>query len=335
MISIDGRPILSTEYDILMTLRSQLIVAGIDRLRDVRPNGNNIMITCPVHKNGMESRPSCGVLTVSRGKYGAGTWNCLTCGAKGSFENLVSICFNRNDGGLYGRQWLVKNFIMMEVEDRKPIDIYSILKGSPKREISYVSEEELQSYRYIHPYMYERKLTDNIIYKFDVGYDANFKLLECKFVLPSITFPVRDITGQTLFIARRAINQKIFNYPSNVDKPIYGIYELSEEIKHGNSIDTVIICESIINALTCWSHGKYAVALNGTGSGKQYEMLKKMNVKKFILALDPDEAGIKGRSKLRKELSSTKLISEYILPEGKDINDLSIDEFNNLEERFV
>lgn len=63
------------------------------------------------------------------------------------------------------------------------------------------------------------------------------------------------------------------------------------------------------------------------------EQLKRMPNRKFILALDPDEAGERGREKLRKGLTN-KIVTEYIIPKGKDINDLTEDEFNNLKEIF-
>ena len=38
---------------------------------------------------------------------------------------------------------------------------------------SYITEEQLDKYRYTHPYLYKRGLTDEDIYKYDLGYDNN------------------------------------------------------------------------------------------------------------------------------------------------------------------
>lgn len=331
MITINGNPIFESEKEILYRARDELYKMGIIRLKHIRPTFNNLMITCPVHSNGNESKPSCGVLTKARGDTEAGTFNCLACGKRGSFSELISLLFNRNDGGIFGSQWIINNFLTVGVGSRRELDIDSILE-KPKPVIkNYVQEDELNNYRYIHPYMYERKLTLDVIDKFDVGYDKGFMLHEGYHPLECITFPVRDIHGRTLFVARRAIHQKLFNYPSGIDKPIYGVYELNMFGKP----DEVIICESIINALTCWVYGKYAVALNGTGTSQQYEELRKLGCKKYILALDPDKAGNAGRYKLKKELSSRSLVTEYLLPYGKDINDLTLEEFLSLKEIFI
>ena len=127
------------------------------------------------------------------------------------------------------------------------------------------SEEELDSYRYFHPYMYKRKLTDEIIELFDVGYDKDFvlksKTTGNEMHLQCITFPVRDITGKTLFIARRCVNNKIFHYPEGVTKPLYGIYELYQLPEFPK---TVYVCESIIASLFIFVNTTIIRILNST-----------------------------------------------------------------------
>ena len=187
---------------------------------------------------------------------------------------------------------------------------------------SFVSERELAGYRVYHPYMWKRKMTPGIVDLFDVGYDEYTRCL---------TFPVRNEQGKTLFVARRSVNTKFFNYPSGVTKPVYGLYELSLMEPYPSE---VIICESMIDAITCWVYGKYAVALNGLGDSYQVEQLCRMRNRKFILATDNDERGQRARIYLRKHIKC-KIITEYRLPDGKkDINDLTKDEFYNLEEFF-
>ena len=189
-----------------------------------------------------------------------------------------------------------------------------------KKEDVFVNAAELNKYRYYHPYMYKRKLTNEIIELFDVGYDKDTN---------SITFPVRDEKGNTLFIARRNVEVKMFNYPSSVEKPVYGLYELSLLEKYPNE---VYITESIIDCLTLWTVGKYAVALNGLGTNKQFEQLNKMNCRKFILATDNDEAGQRARKRIKLNIKN-KIISEVQIPEEcKDINDCTKEQLLNLKE---
>lgn len=136
------------------------------------------------------------------------------------------------------------------------------------------------------------------------GYDDNTKC---------ITFPIRDKNGNCLFIARRSVKGKYFNYPSNAEKPLYGLYELYQLKDFPKEI---YICESMLDALTLWTHKKYAVALNGLGTKNQYEQLNKLPCRKFILATDNDIAGMAARFRLRDNIKN-KLITQIQLPERK------------------
>jgi DNA primase len=331
MFYINDNPILTSELEVLQTLKAHLEINGLQLFNEFKVGTRNIQFNCPSHNNGQERRPSCGITTETVGKTPAGTVHCLACNYTATLEEMISMCFGKTDGGNFGKEWLLKNFLTISIEERKDI-VLNVSRHKHKEVTSYISEDELDSYRFYHDYMYKRKLTNEIIEKFDVGYEDCFRLYNKQGILAGImkclTFPVRDITGNTLFIARRGVDSKFFHYPDGVDKPIYGVHELS------SGVDEVIICESIINALTCYAYGKSAVALLGTGTDTQYEQLKKMNVRKFIIALDPDKAGISATKRLRKGIGSSKIITEYVIPTGKDINDLTESEFNNLVEIF-
>lgn len=311
MLMVDDIPILENEMTILETLRNELHNRGIDKLAVIKKTHGNIQVCCPIHKDGKERKPSCGInLDGSKGTA-PGTVHCFTCGYVASFKEFVSDCFGYNDKGEYGKRWLLENFVSVAVEKRKS---FSLNLGRNKPKQQFVTEEELDTYRYFHPYMYERHLTDEIIDKFDVGYDKETKCL---------TFPVWDEKGRCVFVARRSVNTKFFNYPREVNKPIYGLNFISSDINR------VVVCESIINALTCWTWGIPAIALIGTGSFEQYPILQNSHIRKYLLALDPDEAGDKGRQRIRNNVKG-KMIVDLQIPPGKDVNDLTEEEFVNI-----
>lgn len=334
----NGVPYMCEPEDIVTKIRQQCLLNGNDILRDMKVTTNAIMFTCPWHKNGQEKKASCGLITKqkSNDSIPVGKVHCFTCHKVTSLEEFISNCFGIYDGGIYGAKWLAANFTQIEVNNRPSIDLSNTLSRDNTTNnviTQYVSEEELDSYRYIHPYMYQRKLTDDLIEKFDIGYDRNFILSAGTPPMECITFPVRDINGNCLFVGRRAIYTKLFHYPDSSIKPIYGLYELSQFAP--KDLTTIYITESMLNAITIWRYGKYAIALNGTGSTHQIEELKKLKYRKIILALDPDEAGILGSKKIYEALKETKIITRLKIPQGKDINDLSEEEFNNLQEFFM
>ena len=322
-MEVNNHVILDDTQDILIELRKQLELNGVKRFAKFIDSGNNIQTNCPFHKEGQERKPSFGI------NKNTGECHCFGCGWSGTLSEMISNCFGKDDFGVYGNKWLIRNFLSVAVESRPDIDVdFYRRKKITSETKKYISEQELDSYRYTHPYMYKRKLTDEIIDLFDIGYDKN---TEC------ITFPNRDINGNCLFIARRSVKTKFFNYPQDVEKPVYGLYECNicaKTIKNWFP-DEIIICESMIDALTCWVYGKYAVALNGTGNENQFKTLRNMPNRKFILATDMDEAGLKARERIRQSLGN-KLVTEYVwdINIAKDINDMSKEYFESLKEVF-
>ena len=322
-MEVNNHVILDDTQDILIELRKQLELNGVKRFAKFIDSGNNIQTNCPFHKEGQERKPSFGI------NKKTGECHCFGCGWSGTLSEMISNCFGKDDFGVYGNKWLIRNFLSVAVESRPDIDVdFYRRKKITSETKKYISEQELDSYRYTHPYMYKRKLTDEIIDLFDIGYDKN---TEC------ITFPNRDINGNCLFVARRSVKTKFFNYPQDVEKPVYGLYECNicaKTIKNWFP-DEIIICESMIDALTCWVYGKYAVALNGTGNENQFKALRNMPNRKFILATDMDEAGLKARERIRQSLGN-KLVTEYVwdINVAKDINDMNKEYFDSLREVF-
>ena len=317
MLRVNNTYINAEILDILTLLKMHLNLKGLHLLNQIKPGRDNIQITCPVHSGGQERKPSCGIRTTEAEGKEVGQVHCFTCGYTASLSVFISNCFGRKDGGVYGRKWLLKYFSgSCDAEGLRKLKFdFSKLRTRAKVVQSYISEKELESYRYTHPYMYKRGLTDEIIEKYDIGYDKN---TDC------ITMPIRDESGRTLFFCRRSVKSKFFSYPEGVEKPIYGIYELPKDCKE------IVVCESVFNALTCVKYGKPAIALLGTGNNYQYDQIKKLPVRKIILGFDGDEAGDKAAIRFTKNITN-KVLYKYIMPRGRDINDLSEDEFNTLQ----
>lgn len=338
MIKLQDTIIQSDTQSVLDMLKFDLAQHGVDRFHIFRNNGENIQTNCPFHKNGQERKPSFGI----NGEIDK--CHCFSCGWAGTIEEMISELYGYQDEGKFGKRWLIKRFNTVEIETRPNImegfngrnnitirnnnDIHRFkqhIQGDKSSEqySGEITEEELDKYRYIHPYMYERKMDDRVIEIFDVGYD---KETEC------ITFPIRDKNGNCLFIARRSVNTKFFSYPQGVEKPLYGLYELYQLDEFPKEI---YICESMIDAITIWTHcDKYAVALNGLGNDLQFSQLNNMPNRTFILATDNDSAGIKARIRLKKYITN-KIIKEIILPSNrKDINECTYNEFENIKITF-
>ncbi len=350
MINLKNGQLNTSVETILYELKRVAGQYGKHIFTDMKETTDHFMVTCPFHKNGQERKPSCGIH-----KY-TGTYHCFTCGESGNIVKLVKDILELNSYRA-AENWLLENFDSNRIiiENDIPELVFSL--EEPKNdeiekpdEITYVSEEELKKYRYYHPYMYERKLTDAIIEKFDVGYDNDFKLekkdkdgnniLNVKqekmydYFGPCITFPVKDLNGNVVFIARRFINMKRFHYPTHIKKPIYGLYEV---LKDNPKCDSIVLCESMIDALYFNSIllkmnlPIQCVALNGVGSSYQYDLLRKSTINTIYLLTDMDSAGMDARNKIKAALNDKIFFIDLYLPKNrKDINDCTEEEIRSI-----
>ena len=335
---LHGMPFNVELLEILTELKSQLSANGVYRFEKIVDSGDDFMTNCPYHKDGQEREPSFGV------RKSDGKGHCFSCSATVDLDELIANCFGYNDPA-WGFRWLLQNFATVKVEERKEIELdFGRNRNGGIRDTvllrDFASDEELDRYRYTHPYLYERGLTDEIIAKFDIGWDK---------VRNEITFPVRDWRmenyGKTMFIARRSVKTKRFDLPKDMEKPLYGLYEI-QDLMTCDYLDNrstgiigfeeIYVCEGLFDCLRLWCNGKVAVA--GFGclfSEYQLKLLKELPTRKLILALDNDKAGKDGADKIRKAIKN-KLITQVVIPDGyKDIGELSDEQIQNLREVWI
>lgn len=307
---IDNKIIDSPIKDILLKLRKDCNNEYLHYIGN--EHNNNIKVTCPFHANGQEHHPSMFVFSNSESyEVPYGFYRCFTCGEKGMLWELVGKCLNKTSE--HGKQWLLDNFdTTFEV---KSLDLPEIDLNNKKS--VYLNESVLDEYSYFHPYMFKRKLTEDIIKRFKIGFDMK---TNC------ITFPIWDEHNHLVGITERNVDTKHYYIPEGMHKCIY----LLNYIKN-MSITEVWVCESQINALTCWSWGYPAIALLGTGSKQQYEILKKSGIRIYHLCLDGDDAGKKGTNRFLNSFKDESVLIDVVdIPKSKDVNDLDFNEFKNL-----
>lgn len=326
MLEVWGVPIIADVEDIVRTLQSELMMAHSELLKDVKPTFNNVMVTCinPNHKGGLESKPSCGISTCTVKENNkiipAGTAHCFTCGYVADLATFVSNCFGYEDNGMYGYKWIVKRFVSIEVSDRKPLELFP---ETTETKLEYITEEELKKYRYTHPYMYKRGMTDKIIEYFDIGYDKESK---------SLTFPICDKDGNVVFIQRRSVKGKYFSFPADSVRSNL-IFGLDKVVKNLNSIKEITITESITDCLSNWVNGRPAVStLSCRPTSSQIRLLNELPIRKMISGYDNDKWGELGTDQLSKYLKN-KILYRIQFPEGRhDMNEFTAQEFEELTE---
>ena len=220
-------------------------------------------------------------------------------------------------GSLYNEDEVEAKFNLLSMR------VQNIVQNKPKslftlpKKVDIVNEDLLKKFRVYHPYLAQRGISENTAKLYDIGFDDINK---------HITFPIKNINNKCIGIGRRYILKKEYYYPPQMIKPLYGLYELEYPIRF------LYVVEGPFNLWSLSEWGKKGVALLGTGTAYQYDQLSNVVCDGYVLALDPDDAGRNGTKKIIKYLLNKDKSRIYVLdlPDGRDVNDLSHQEFKNI-----
>lgn len=315
----------------------------------LQPHGKNLIGLCPFHD---DKEPSL-VITPEKNLF-----NCLgACGTGGSvidwvmkaeklsFRKAVAYLQRLAPSFLAAKQKNSSNAaattaspISLETADhelmQQVVDYYhETLKNSPAA-ISYLQKRGIYS--------------PEIISKFKIGY-SNRKLglnlpvkqvksgLEIRTQLQqlglyrssghehfsgSVVFPIFDSSGNAVEIYGRKIRNNLRQgtaYHLYLPGPHAGIFN-----PECLACDEIILCESIIDALSFYANGFHnvttAYGINGF-TDELYKAIAESRPKKVIIAFDRDEAGDKSALKIAEKLSSVGVACYRAqFPKGMDAN---------------
>ena len=141
----------------------------------------------------------------------------------------------------------------------------------------------------------------------------------------SLVMPILDEEGQVLGIYGRRISPPARGVPVHryLPGPHRGVFNvkalaLSEEI---------VVCEAIIDALTCISAEIPAISAYGVeGFGPDhFAALERFKTKRVLIAYDRDAAGDRGAEQLGEKLTARGIACYRVeLPKGMDINEYAL-----------
>lgn len=312
-IRIDKYVINTPIEEILKQLRISLTNG---KLREIKNNTDNLVVTCPCHGGGHESRPDCNIYIGENTDLTYGYFRCFACDAKGSFVEFVRSCFDSSIE--FAKSWLINNF-------GKESDSYLSL-GDPivlnkHTKVSNLDKSILENYQDWHPYLAQRKLSRETCKQFKIKYDPYYR---------QILFPCFDEHDNLILLPKRSIDTKIFYIDKDRPKPLYCLDYIIK-----NNIKQIIITEGPFDCLTCYEYGAPAVATLGTISDYQIDQLNKSNISVIYTMFDNDSAGRRFTEILKNKISKRIIVNEIQLPAGKkDVNELSKEEFQNLFKNY-
>lgn len=303
---VDYRDLVHYLEDILLDIQAET-----HYLRDIKDNidKNNLMITCPNHKGGQESSPSCGL------ELKTGVCHCLTCGWKGNLISLSKLC----RGEEFGFKYLINRYLekkQVSTEYKKKL---IIKKPEEEAEVIIPDYKSIFEYKDAVEYLLSRKISKDIMAKFDIRYSPDKKM---------VMIPI--YSGNTLvgYKGRKIIKCdkkfRFYNTP-NMKKVLFGL----DKIEKG---DAVLLTEAEIDCLTLWSWGLEAISILGANiTPLQKELLRRSNIKRLIIALDNDDVGRQASLNLMQELKDLD-IEINLLTYKSGVTQKDANDFNSLED---
>lgn len=309
--------------EVIQVLQNDIHRRGIPYLATIKQVNNNMMVTCPYHKNGQEKSPSCGILLHDKAYndtiHKAGTVHCFTCGATHTLEEMISHVYGYNDDGAYGKQWLMDNFQILSTED---ISFDYEFNITPKEDNSV----DYKIFKGYHEYFKTRGINEKVADAFDLGYDSFYN---------AVVLPLFDKKSNCIMLIKRSIDSKMYLNTKGARKTdsLFGIQMIYKKLPQLIDHNYVYIVEGPFDVLKMWQYGKPAVGiLQASVSENQVKLIEKLPFQKIVIATDNDEAGRNVGTKLAQKLKRTKEVYRVSYPMGiKDPGDMSPEQIKNLK----
>lgn len=307
----------------------------------LKSQGDELALCCPFHD---DASPSC-FINAKKNRF-----CCHGCGAKGDV-----IEWTMRSESLDFRQacdWLAKRFDLPLGQSPMKVQMEAKMLSADNTDAQLLEEVmtfyhcSLQQSQAAKKYLELRGLNHpELIERFKLGFSdrslpriipkaqtkagaaVREKLAKIGVLLPSghermlgaIVVPLFNEAGEVVQLYGRKIGSATITH-SNLSRPLQGIWNREELAEH----NTVILCESLIDAMTFWVHGfKNVTACLGTNgfTEEHLDSFKKDAIETVIVAFDRDEAGDKSAEELAQRLKKEGIASYRAqFPEGMDAN---------------
>lgn len=312
------------------------IVDIISHFIEVKKQGSSYICVCPFHN---DKNPSMHINSQK------GFYHCFSCKAGGDVFKFVMDYEKISFKEAVEKIANLSNFTLTYTKEKKENqkDLKYIL---PLLNAFY--KENLPKHKEILTYLYSRKLDDQDIKKFELGFapkseetlrlltneNINFQdALEVGAIknqdkefyasfIQRITFPIYDHKNILVGFGGRTLNSsnlaKYVNSPQNklFDKSrIFYAFNLAKDYIAQKK--EIIICEGYMDAIAFHKAGlNNAVAVLGTALTQNHLPLIKRYDAKVVLCFDNDNAGLQAAFKSAFLLSTNKIDGKVILLEG-------------------
>lgn len=149
----------------------------------------------------------------------------------------------------------------------------------------------------------------------------------------SLIVPVFDATGNVVEVYGRKVNEALrAGTPKHLYLPgphagVFNLAGVQEAGRRAPGEREVILCEALIDALTCWCHGFTNVTSSYGIEGFTADILQAFKdnaIERVLIAYDRDEPGERAAAKLANELIAEGFeVLRVLLPKGMDVNEFA------------
>jgi 5S rRNA maturation endonuclease (ribonuclease M5) len=174
----------------------------------------------------------------------------------------------------------------------------------------------LDEYRYRHPYLERRGISEAVQRLLGVGYDKRSR---------AVTMPWFNPDGTLANVKYRRVDSKIFWYAKNgypIRELLYGINVIYER-----NIKRAAIVEAEIDAMTLMSAGVPAIATGGSGNFNEVkrDLIARSPLEEIVIVADHDDAGQAMKRRIVEMLRGYVIVKVAGYPKRyKDVNEYAV-----------
>jgi DNA primase len=291
----------------------------------LKKSGKELRGRCPIHQG--EGADSFHVSTEKN------AFHCFSCQAKGNVLDLVAAmekCSVR-DAGLKLQQWFnlaahdgqqpgtpapaeksaaTPQLVREEVGDR----------GEPNKPLGF----RLKDIDHGHPYLAGRGIEPETAEYFGVGFFSGKGTMSGRIVIP-----IENERGELVAYAGRAIDgsEPKYKLPAGFKKSqvLYNLARAAEETD-----GTVVLVEGFFDCIRVTQAGHACVALMGCSMSRDQEAQLAGHFRRVVVMLDGDEAGRRAAGEIVGKLAHRVWVRVVDVPEGRQPDQLSIEELQAL-----
>ncbi|ANY67689.1 hypothetical protein BBD42_15360 [Paenibacillus sp. BIHB 4019] len=210
---------------------------------------------------------------------------------RGGFVMLLA--FLRNETSEEAREYLDTKYGSGPEIDSAEITLRLPKLKEDKPRITRIDERILDEYKFRHPYLERRGISEPVQRLMNVGYDRDRQ---------AITLPWYNADGTLGNVKYRRIDSKTFWYTKGgrpIREMLYGIH-----IAYGQKLRKAALVEAEIDAQTLMSAGIFTIATGGSAfTEAKRDLLLRSPIEEVTLWRDNDAAGRKWRNKVATELN--------------------------------